>query len=274
MRAPSWENTATLIPVKSTPSVIRTLRQLWHVLTAPPAGIAPELWQALCTDLPLLRHYGTADREALRQLAMTFLRQKRLVGAGGLQVAQDMRLLVAVQACVPVLRLGLRWYDDWSSVILYPEEFLAPHEYLDDDGVVHHETRPLSGEATHHGPVILSWADTLDSVHDWEANLVIHEFAHKLDMRNGVANGMPPLHRDMDRTAWTRAFQHAYDDFCRRVDHGLDLPFDDYADQDPAEFFAVASEAFFLTPAQVRATYPAIYHQLGLFYRQWPAGSA
>lgn len=253
--------------------MLRRLLNAWkNRFTAP--GIAPERWSELCAGLPLLRRFERRELAVLHQLAGAFLQQKHLVGAAGLTVDDDMRALIAAQACVPVLALGLSWYDDWRTVILYPRGFVASHEYRDEAGVVHREARPLEGEATYAGPVVLSWEDTVDTLHDWESNLVLHEFAHKLDMRNGVANGMPPLHRGMDRDAWTHAFQSAYDDFCRRVDQGLELPFDDYADTDPAEFFAVASEAFFLTPDRVRTWYPAVYGQLGRFYRQWPADTA
>jgi Mlc titration factor MtfA (ptsG expression regulator) len=100
---------------------------------------------------------------------------------------------------------------------------------------------------------------------------VIHEFAHKLDMLNGVANGFPPLHAGMSRARWSDAFSAAYDDFCRRTDSGEELEIDDYAAENPAEFFAVMSEAFFESPLAVRQLYPGVYSQLVEFYRQDPA---
>ena len=101
---------------------------------------------------------------------------------------------------------------------------------------------------------------------------MIHEFAHKLDMRNGGANGFPPLHRDMNPRDWSQAFNAAYGDFVAREQSAGALPFDDYASESPAEFFAVTSEVFFEQPRQLRRTYPAVYRQLALFYRQDPAG--
>jgi Mlc titration factor MtfA (ptsG expression regulator) len=261
-----------LISVNQVPDVLRALQRWWRGRRPAEPAISEAQWQTLCAGLSLLRHYDAAQRRTLRRLSEEFLQRKRVVGAGGLEVTAEMRLAVAVQACVPVLGLGLDWYDDWTTVILYPAEFMAEHVYEDEHGVVHHERRPLAGEASEFGPVALSWEDAHDAVADCEVNVVIHEFAHKLDMRNGVANGMPPLHRNMDRQAWTAALQAAYDDFCQRFDHGLALPFDDYAEQDPAEFFAVASEAFFLTPERLASAYPQVYQQFGLFYRQWPGG--
>jgi hypothetical protein len=118
--------------------------------------------------------------------------------------------------------------------------------------------------------VVLSWADVQGADIDDGVNVVIHEFAHKLDMRNGDANGFPPLHADMQRQAWAQAFSSAYQDFCARVDEGEDTRIDPYAGESPAEFFAVLSEAFFETPDVVCSEYPAVYAQLVQFYRQEP----
>jgi Mlc titration factor MtfA (ptsG expression regulator) len=144
----------------------------------------------------------------------------------------------------------------------------------------------VAGEAWLGGPVILSYEDVVQpgNPHDAVAghNVVIHEFAHKLDMRNGGANGFPPLHKGMSAAAWKQVFMAAYLDFCRRTDAAdalarrdggaaLDrLPIDPYASENPAEFFAVISEAFFEIPENVRDAYPQVYRQLVLFYRQDP----
>jgi Mlc titration factor MtfA (ptsG expression regulator) len=135
--------------------------------------------------------------------------------------------------------------------------------------VVHEIEEERVGEAWPQGPVVLSWSggDTPDPD---DINVVIHEFAHKLDLINGVANGMPPLHSDMSRDHWTAAFTRAYDDFVARTDRGEPLPFDEYAATDPGEFFAVASEVFLTAPDRVRDAYPRVYTQLCAFYRQHP----
>jgi hypothetical protein len=105
-------------------------------------------------------------------------------------------------------------------------------------------------------------------------NVVIHEFAHKLDMLNGDANGFPPLHAGMDRKTWAAVFSAAYADFCRRVDADEDVAIDPYAAESPGEFFAVVSEAFFDLPQAVLDAYPQVYAQLRNFYRQDPAARA
>ena len=139
----------------------------------------------------------------------------------------------------------------------------------DEYGVVHESHEPHAGEAWLQGPVILSWAEVAQ-MRDDGVNVVIHEFAHKLDMLNGDANGYPPLHSDMDRNRWSGIFSAAYDDFCDRVDREQPTAIDPYAAESPGEFFAVVSEAFFELPETVRESYPEVYKQLVAFYRQDP----
>ncbi|HEX2649205.1 MAG TPA: zinc-dependent peptidase, partial [Burkholderiales bacterium] len=134
--------------------------------------------------------------------------------------------------------------------------------------VVHEWDDELAGEAMPGGPVVLSW-DALAAASD--INVVIHEFAHKLDMLNGTADGVPPLHVGMDRKAWIAAFDKAYEGFCDAVDRDKDTWLDPYAAEHVSEFFAVTSEAFFREPRETRRRYPDVYDQLRLFYRQDPA---
>jgi Mlc titration factor MtfA (ptsG expression regulator) len=197
-----------------------------------------------------------------------------------------MQVHIAAQACILVLELGIEWYDGWTEVIVYPSQFAPEREIVDEDGIVHLTQDPMAGEAWLGGPVVLSYEDVA-MTGDEEArvagyNVVIHEFAHKLDMRHGEPNGFPPLHAGMSRVAWRKAFTGAYEDFCQLVDEAdalaerddgeaLDtLPIDPYGAESPGEFFAVVSEAFFETPELLEPTYPAVYEQLRLFYRQDP----
>lgn len=227
-------------------------------------------WRATVAKLPVLAGLTPTELERLRDLATLFLGEKVLEPAGGLELTPEMGPLIAAQACLPILNLGLDYYRDWSAVILYPEGFLAHHEYTDANGLVHSVHRPLIGEAWERGPVILSWADIVATLDQPGLNVVIHEMAHKLDMLTGAVNGLPPLHQGMAVRRWSRAFTTAYDHLCRGVERGRPTALDTYAADSPAEFFAVASEAFFETPAVIAAAYPAVYIQLRAFYRQDP----
>jgi MtfA peptidase len=234
------------------------------------AALDEGLWQRTTERYSFLRVLSARELTRLRDCVVLFLHEKSIAGAGGLEIRDDMRLAIAAQACILILNLDLDYYRGWVEVIVYPDEFVAAYEFTDEDGVVHRIHEPMSGESWRQGPVILSWADATAADGGAGYNVVIHEFAHKLDMLNGDANGFPPLHADMAREDWSRAFAAAYEDFCARVDEDECVPIDPYAAEHPAEFFAVVSEAFFEIPQAVRASYPEVYRQLALFYRQDP----
>ena len=218
---------------------------------------------ALWPRLPFL----PASRK-LKDLALLFLAEKQLTAVHGLVLTDAMRVSIAAQACLPILELGLDWYAGWSGVVVYPGDFRVRRTEVDEDGVVHEWIDDLAGEAMPRGPVVLSWDAT---AHDPYMNVVIHEFAHKLDMLDGVADGKPPLHAGMDARAWQQAFAAAYQGLCDALDRGRDTWLDPYAAEHPSEFFAVISEAFFEDPRETRHRYPDVYDQLKLFYRQDPA---
>ena len=203
----------------------------------------------------------------LRELALLFLAEKQFVGAHGLEVTDAMRVSIAAQACLPILELGLDWYSGFTGIVVYPGDFRVQRSEVDEDGVVHEWDDELAGEAMPGGPVVLSWDA---AANDPEINVVIHEFAHKLDMRNGVADGLPPLHAGMSAAAWKSAFTAAFEGFCDAVERGRETWLDPYAAEHPSEFFAVISEAFFEQPVETRRRYPDVYDQLKLFYRQDP----
>ena len=206
--------------------------------------------------------------DKLKSLVLLFLAEKQFAGAHGLEVTDTMRVSIAAQACVPILELGIDWYAGWSGIVVYPGDFRVRRSELDEEGVMHEWEDELAGEAMPGGPVVLSWDA---AAHDAQINVVIHEFAHKLDMLNGAADGLPPLHAGMDRRAWVAAFEEAYQGFCDALERGKDTWLDPYAAEHPAEFFAVVSEKFFSDAKETKRRYPDVYRQLKLFYRQDPA---
>lgn len=220
------------------------------------------LWNAATARLAFIPR-----SEKLKELALLFLVEKQFSGAHGLEVTDAMRVSIAAQACLPILELGLDWYSGFTGVVVYPGDFRVRRSEVDEAGVVHEWDDDLAGEAMPGGPVVLSWDA---AAHDPAINVVIHEFAHKLDMLNGPADGLPPLHTGMSRAAWTAAFEEAYEGFCDAVERGKDTWLDPYGAEHPSEFFAVISEAFFVQPAETRRRYPDVYDQLVLFYKQDP----
>jgi Mlc titration factor MtfA (ptsG expression regulator) len=232
--------------------------------------IRAEAFDAMVAGLPILSGLDVDERTRLREAASLFVHDKTFSAAGGADVDDAMQLAIALQACLLTLNLGEDSYRGWSEIILYPDEFLRPREETDEAGVVHHSRDLLAGESWHGGPLVLSIADVAASGQAAGFNVVLHEFAHKLDMLNGDANGYPPLHRGMDAAAWARDFSAAYEDLCARVDAGEETAIDPYATHDPAEFFAVLTEAFFETPRVLGAEYPAVDPHLEQLYSHHP----
>jgi len=228
-------------------------------------------WQQLLALLPAAAHLSSEQRRQLALLAIDFLDDKVIEGGGDTVASDQDRLLIAANACIPIVALDLGWYRGWYSVLVYADAFISSAEHTDQYGVVHRNPRVLSGEAWLRGPVILARDDVIESMDAQDGNVVIHEFAHKLDMRNGTANGMPPLHRDMDRQRWTRTMSHAYRVFCTSLETEDPLPFNAYACESPGEFFAVMSEVFFMHPNKLKRHLADVYRQFTLFYRQDPA---
>lgn len=231
--------------------------------------IPDDLWRAAIARLPYAQALTTPEQSRLKILVLRFLGTKTFEGAAGFAVTDVMRVEIALQACLLILNLGIEQYAGWHSVIVYPGDFQVPKEFIDDTGVVHQWVEAVAGESWEVGPVILSW-DAAKSG-DERLNIVLHEFAHKLDMRDSSANGCPPLPAGISQADWARDFQAAYKKFCTALDNGLPVSFDEYAGESPAEFFAVLSEVFFLRPEAIESEFPEVYGHLRAYYRQDPA---
>jgi len=236
-------------------------------------AIPDPLWQLTLARLPFLAQRSDADLAELRRLASLFLDQKEFTGADGLVVDDAMAVCIAVQAVLPVLRVGLAPYDGFVGIVVHPDEVVAQREVMDDDGVVHAYDEVLAGEAMEGGPVMLSWRDVADAGETAASgyNVVIHEFAHVLDMGDGAADGVPPLPSAQARRDWLAVLMPAYDRHGEQVVCGYDTLLDPYGAQGPEEFFAVASETFFVNPKELRAEHPDLYGLLARYFRQDPA---
>jgi Mlc titration factor MtfA (ptsG expression regulator) len=228
--------------------------------------VPPALWALVEARLPFLAYLPDAARPRLRTLTEAFLAEKEFYGANDLPITDEIMLTIAVQACLPVLNInaGLAAYRDWIGIVVYPGDFIIPRREMDEAGVVHEYEMPVLGEARGDGPVLVAWFDASTATPG--VNAVIHEFVHKLDMANGDADGFPALPASMSRQRWAEAFTAAYQRLCWQVDAGFEPAIDPYAADSPAEFFAVASEAFFETPLRLQAAFPAVYAQLSTFY--------
>ncbi|KAA3624774.1 MAG: hypothetical protein DWQ08_10015 [Proteobacteria bacterium] len=229
-------------------------------------------WSQMCAGVPLFAMLSDDERERMCSLATIFLAEKNVVCVQGVELTSNQLSLLAGLAVLPILNLDSDWYEGVKDLVIYPAEFVARREETDDDGVVHVRRMPLSGESWQRGPVILSWPDVEASLELDGYNVVVHEFAHKLDMLDGAPNGIPPLHRGMNRSAWAKACRDAFDRLNADLDAGRETVVDPYAAEEPGEFFAVLSEMFFERPLDLEEEYPAVYEQFRAFYRQDPAG--
>lgn len=259
----------------------------------PASSIPDTLWAHLLHTLPFLQSLGSAEQARLRALCQAFLADKEFHGAQGLRIHDEMALSIAAQACLPLLHWGpraLEWYGDFVGIVVHPDEVLAHREVMDAAGVVHRYQEPLLGEAMAGGPVMLAWSQVAGAAHEAQAgrNLVIHEFAHKLDMHgkahDEAPDGCPRLPagfmggmRAVDaQRLWHATLHSHYEHFKREVAmadrFGAEPPWlDPYGAQSPAEFFAVACEAFLTQRARFAQEFPALDRMLEAFFRPAPA---
>ncbi|MFT4190694.1 MAG: zinc-dependent peptidase [Comamonas sp.] len=262
----------------------------WRARAAARRKAIPEaLWAQVLQTLPFLLALDAGERTRLRLLCSLFLDGKEFSGANGLVITDRIAVLVAAQACLPLLHIApperpwqaLAWYDDFVGIVIQPAEVRAHRTAQDDDGVVHHYDEIIDGEAMDGGPVMLGWHEIAQAGERAEAgcNLVIHEFIHKMDMRDGAADGCPPLPAGFRGHAspraayeeWHDTWQAAYDDFGQQVvlheRFGAPPPWlDPYAAEAPEEFFAVACEAYFVNRAAFARHFAALLPLLDAFF--------
>ena len=246
--------------------------------------IQDSTWSQLRNYYPLLGRLPPAEAAELRELSDTFLADKYIEGVQGLTLSAEMPRVIALFACLPILKLGLDWYDDWNNIFVTPAAFTGIRRDYHPGGVVSEWEEDLSGEVMSLGPVALSWDDVRQAGQGRCFNVVIHEMAHKLDGRNGrELDGMPAL-SSAAAQRWQSSFNNAYADFCQQVEaaeRGLEssersrlarLPIDEYGAESPVEFFAVVCEAFFERPLRLRLEWPDLYICLADFFHLDPGG--
>lgn len=258
--------------------MLRDLRAWWRGRREAAAlrrrPIPDDLWKRTLIRYPFLRTPDDPQCAALRRMTSLFLDRKEFTAVPPLRLTNDVVVAVAAQACLPVLKLGLERYDGFVGIVLQPDQVVARREHVDEHGVLHEYDEVLAGEAVSGGPVMLSWRDVRSSGRTARDgfNVVIHEFAHVLDMADGVADGVPLLPPDLPRALWEETLQREYQAFVARIEAGdEETALDPYGAEAPEEFFAVASEAFFVCTERMRAEHAHMHALLARFYRTNPA---
>lgn len=247
-------------------------RRLRAYLTPPP--LADEPWRTALDACPLAQRLDHHRQRELRRLVGVFLARKRFTALADAELTDELCTLIAMQACLPVLKQGPGALRGWRDILVYPGEFKVRRSHHDDhSGVVTEGDDVLIGEAWERGPLVLSLADVqLDLAQPWDGfNVVIHEIAHKLDMLDGPPDGVPPLPPHIPRRQWIVAFQRAFDLLSNDVARGRDTLIDPYASESPDEFFAVVSELHWSQPGVLRRADAAVAELLQAYYGVSPA---
>lgn len=265
-----------------------------------PPPLPARLWQHTLRRHPFLAALTTGEQEHLHLLSTHFLAEKEFHGANGLVITDAMALAIAAQACLPLLHMAapnagsgplavLDWYADFVGIVVQPGAAVAQREVTDGSGVVHRYREVLAGEAMDRGPIMLSWAEVAHAPDAATAghNVVIHEFAHKLDMRGMQAgeqpDGAPPLPPGFAgrpdaadaRQHWRQTMTEAYTRFREAVAmaerFGGERPWlDAYGATHPAEFFAVSCEGYFVNRARFEQDFPDLVALFDAFFRPGP----
>jgi Mlc titration factor MtfA (ptsG expression regulator) len=234
----------------------------------------PDRWLAyLDANVTHYRALSVHEREVLQDDLRIFMAEKHWEGCGGLTLTDEIQVSIAAQACLLTLNLPQKYYPNVLSIFVYPSDYWARERHVDASGVVTEGASRRSGEAWHRGPVVLSWQEArAGGTNPGDGrNVVFHEFAHQLDMLDGTVDGVPRLHERGEYPRWSEVMRAEYRDLAAESRRRRPTLLDDYGAQDAGEFFAVATEAFFEKPVQMRQRHPRLYEVLSAFYRQDPA---
>ncbi len=211
-------------------------------------------------------------RKELHGRINIFLDEKEFIGCAGLQISNEIRITIAGNACILLLKRDKRCFPRFTTILIYPDTYVS-REVKSDGLVVVHEESVRAGESWYRGPVVLSWADVMrGSLNNSDGhNVVLHEFAHKLDEENEIMNGLPVLRDSSHYAEWAEVLSKEFDSLLIRVDRGTNSVIDAYGAVSPSEFFAVATESFFEKPLLMKNKLPDLYQQFRRFYNLDPA---
>ena len=236
------------------------------------APLEPEWISILQHNMALYRRLPPDLRARLHGCINLFLEEKQFVGCDGLDITDEIRVTVAGNACLLVLNARNQGghkdlFPGFSTILVYPDTYVA--EEIHYDGIIESSEQSMrAGEAWHGGPLVLSWNDVIrgSQTGDDGFNVVLHEFAHKLDEENSAVDGLPVLSEGDHYAEWARVLSTEYEDFLARVQRGENHLIDDYGAVSPPEFFAVITETFFERPVPMRNNLPELYQQLERLY--------
>jgi len=233
----------------------------------------PPAWRGIIEQrVGLWQRLPAADRLELLGHILVFIDEKRFEGCGGLEITDEVRLTIAAQACILLLHRQTQYFPALRSILVYPDEYVAPAAEEHESGVVVEDHEPRAGESWAEGSLVLSWRDVLAGSADASSgeNVVLHEFAHQIDDEWGLSSADPNEAQSEEARQWARTFRRAFERFEREVRRGRGTVIDPYGATDEAEFFAVVTEMFFEQPAELRVHDPELYGRWSRFFGQNP----
>ena len=234
----------------------------------------PEEWETILKqNVPLYSRLPDEMQRELRGLINIFLHEKQFEGCGGLEITDEIRVTVAGQACILLLNRKTDFYPRLTSILVYPGAYVAKEVWRTSAGFEVEEDSVRLGESWASGTVVLAWDSIKHGAWDWKDghNIVMHEFAHRLDQQDGTADGAPILEQRSRYVTWARTLSREYEQLQKKVKRGRKTVMDDYGATDPAEFFAVATETFFEKSRQMKKKHPELYAELHSYYKLDPA---
>ena len=216
----------------------------------------------LQTKFPLYSRLPSDLQRRLTGHMQVFLAEKDIIGRGDFAVTDTVRVLIAAQACLLILNRPGNYYPGFRSILVYPETYVANSTHR--DGMLQvTATSTRAGESWQRGPVILAWDHVLQGARDSRDghNVVMHEFAHKLDEENAAMDGLPLLPTPEQYKQWSEVLNAEFILQQQKLADGADDVIDSYGATSPAEFFAVVTETFFEKPHQLAHRHPKLYEQ-------------
>jgi Mlc titration factor MtfA (ptsG expression regulator) len=224
-------------------------------------------------NFAMWKHIPEDDRREILSHINVFLNEKSFEGCNGLEITDEIKVTIAAQACLFLLHRKHDYYPSLHSILVYPEPFLTATEEVDEAGVVTEVVKDQAGQTWERGSLVLAWDEVIEGGRDLEDgfNVVLHEFAHQLDLENGEIDGVPRLEGKGQYKRWIDIFSNAYETFCNDIDRGKATFLDPYGDEHPSEFFAVAVESFFEEPRDFQRAHPDLYDVMKDYFSQDPA---
>jgi len=233
----------------------------------------PKHWLTIVeSNLAIYNALSDSQQKQLQGYIQVFLKEKQFIGCLGLQITEEMKVTIAAMACLLLFGDHKTYFPNLRSILIYPNAYIVTETVMSDRYVVEERRVARLGESWTKDQLILSWDQVRQDLLNWHDghNVVLHEFAHQLDQEDGIAEGVPILPRALDYAVWAKIMTAEYLQLCDRVEKSKKTVIDSYGATNPAEFFAVATEAFFEKPIQLNQKHQDLYELLQRYYRLDP----